>query len=88
MSPMPKFVTVEGENPFKEDNNVSEIIMSSAWVMPRDTVCNTGRITKLIPPTEVKLEAVTDCNAVKLSNSNFPLILRKPDATKLVTTEV
>jgi hypothetical protein len=42
----------------------------------------------LIPPTEVKRGALSVCKPVKLSNSNVPLILSKPEAVKLVTAEV
>ena len=56
--------------------------------MSKVIVCNNGRMTKLIPPTEVKLGASSVCKAVKLSNSNVPLILCKPEAVKLVIVSV
>ena len=46
--------------------------------MPRLMDCNKGRMTKLMPPTEVKLGAVRVCKAVKLSNSNVPVMVFKP----------
>ena len=46
--------------------------------MPSDMDCNKGRMTKLMPPTEVKLGALSVCKAVKLSNSNVPVIVFKP----------
>src|SRR5208282_5087938 len=85
---MPKLLTEVSENPSKEDNCVSEMRMLPAWFMLRVIVDNNGRMTKLIPPTEVKLGALSVCKAVKLSNSNVPLILCKPEAVKLVTVEL
>ena len=85
---MPKSLTEVSENPSREDNSVSEMRILPTSLMPRVIVCNNGRMTKLMPPTEVKLGASSVVKAVKLSNSNVPLILCKPEAVKLVTAEV
>lgn len=76
------------EIPFRADNSVSEMWILPAWVMPRVIDANTGRMTKLRLPTEVKLGASRVAKAVKLSNSNVPLILCKPEAVKEVIDEV
>ena len=71
------------ERPVRADNCVSEMRTLPALVIPRVMDCNKGRMTKLMPPTEVKLAAVRVCRAVKLSNSNVPVI----DFNPLAVTE-
>jgi len=57
-------------------------------VIPRVVLDNFGRMTKLILPTEDKSGAEIVSKAVKLSNSNVPVIVCNPAAEKLVTDEV
>jgi hypothetical protein len=85
---MSKSLTVLRENPSRADNSVSEMTTLPTELIPRDIVCNNGRMTKLMLPTVVKLGAVRVCNAVKLSNSNVPVMVSNPDAVKAVTEEV
>lgn len=85
---MSKSLTVSRENPSRADNSVSEMMTLPTELIPSDIVANNGRMTKLMPPTVVKLGAVRVCNAVKLSNSNVPVIVFNPDAVKEVTEEV
>lgn len=72
---MSKSPTEERESPVRAANWVSEIWTLPAWLIPSVIVANKGRITKLIPPTEVKEGALTVVNAVKLSNSKVPPML-------------
>lgn len=88
MIPMPRSPTVVSERPVKADNCVSEIRTVPASLIPRFMDCNNGRMTKLMPPTEVKLGAVRVVSPVKLSNSNVPVIVCKLSASKVVKLEI
>ena len=76
------------DNQSKLDNCVSEMRILPTSGLPSVIVSSNGRMTKLMPPTEAKFGAFTVCKAVKLSNSNVPLILCKPGAAKDVRDEV
>ena len=85
---MPKSFTVWKDNPSSVANSVSEMWTLPTELIPSDMVCSTGRMTKLMLPTLAKLGAFRVCKAVKLSNSNVPVMVRNPDAVKAVTEEV
>jgi hypothetical protein len=74
--------------PVSVDNCVSEILIFPACLIPKVMDDNSGRMTKLIAPTEAKLGAVTVVNAVKLDNSNVPEMDCRPAADTVTTALV